>query len=71
MPKQRKSRENDSGSETITAPPITGSNIDDSLVLHLIEALKDNRVMRALHADSDKLSDKINSLTALVTNLVH
>ena len=38
-------------------------------MLHLIEALKDNRVMRALHADSDKLSDKIDSLTALMTNL--
>ena len=75
MPKQRKSRDNDSGSrESMSRPPITdtleqGSEIDDSLVLHLIEALKDNRVMRALHADSDKLSDKIDSLTALVTNL--
>ena len=38
-------------------------------MLHLIEALNDNRVLRALHEDSDKLSDKIESLTALVTNL--
>ena len=72
MPKQRKSRDNDSGSrESMSRPPITdtleqGSDIDNSLVLHLIEALKDNRVM---HADSDQLSDKIDSLTALVTNL--
>ena len=42
---------------------------DDSIVLHLIEALKDDRVMRALHTDSDKLHDKIDSLTVLVTNL--
>ena len=75
MSKQHKSRDNDSGSrESMSRPPITdmleqGSDIDDSLVLHLIEALKDNRIMRALHMDSDKLSDKIDSLTALVTNL--
>ena len=60
---------------SVIAPPVAGNDVDfhevaitdDSLVLHLIEALRDNRVMRSLHADSDKLSDKIDSLTALVT----
>ena len=75
MPNKRNSRNNDSGSRE-SRPPITdtheqssGIAIDDSLVLHLIEALKDDRVMRALHTDSDKLHDKIDSLTVLVTNL--
>ena len=75
MPNKRNSRNNDSGSRE-SRPPITdtheqssGIAIDDSLVLHLIEALKDDRVMRALHTDSDKLHDKIDSLTVLVANL--
>ena len=75
-PNKRDSRNNDSGSRE-SRPPITdtrerssGIAIDDSLVLHLIEALKDDRVMRALHTDSAKLHDKIDSLTVLVTNLV-
>ena len=74
-PNKRNSRNNDSGSRE-SRPPISdtheqssGIAIDDSLVLHLIEALKDDRVMRALHTDSDKLHDKIDSLTVLVTNL--
>ena len=75
-PNKRDSRNNDSGSRE-SRPPITtdtrerssGIAIDDSLVLHLIEALKDDHVMRALHTDSDKLHDKIDSLTVLVTNL--
>ena len=77
-PNKRDSRNNESGSRE-SRPPITdtrerssGIAIDDSLdevVLHLIEALKDDRVMRALHSDSDKLHDKIDSLTVLVTNL--
>ena len=74
-PNKQNRRNNDSGSRE-SRPPITDTHeqssdiaIDDSLVLHLIEALKDDRVMRALHTDSDKLHDKIDSLTVLVTTL--